>query len=705
MKKKSKSNNVKKVKFGILQKLIIGFLIPVVFIVVLGFISYRKSSSGLISNYEQATRNSMRMATKYIETGLNSVDAISIGYAGDSELEYYIRGLAKTEAQEKLAYVMAINSELLQKTNLEPFVENIHVIPSNKVTLLSSDIENMSGFYDEMLAEKEGMGFQNKEKEYYWLGEHPLIDSKLKLDSNGYALSLFRRFPSNAGSIVIDISKSEIESFLSDLALGKDSIVGLITPDGKELLFYGSDEKKENQTKQDGTDVKAAISNDIHISSETFFQDTIKTTEASDSKYVEYQSSEYLYLYNKIGDTGITICALVPKASIMKQANDIKNITIFIVLIASVIAVLVGTMIAGGIGSCIRSINKSLNQISEGDLTVNVKVKRKDEFAILAHNISDMIQNMRGLIEKVIHVSGLVSDSAINVMNASNTLYVASDNISSILTEIGHGISGQAEDSQNCLFQMDALSQKITVVNENVNEIEKVTEDTKNMIYEGITTMEELSKQSEATNDITKYVVDNITALETKSHAISNIIQVINDIADQTNLLSLNASIEAARAGEAGKGFAVVADEIRKLADESIKAANQIKVVVEEIAMQTKETAKTAKEAENIVNKQNIIVDTTVTTFENMNQGIEKLLTSLSMIGVNMKNMDGARIGTLNAIESISAIAEETLAGKETVDETVTSQNNSIKTLEEASNVLVENAKELDEAIHIFRLS
>jgi methyl-accepting chemotaxis protein len=692
-------------KFGILQKLIIGFLIPVVFIVVLGVFSYSKSSKGLISNYEQATKNSMRMATKYIETGLNSVDAISIGYMGDSELEYYIRGLVKTEAGEKLSYVMAVNAELLQKTTLEPFVENIHIIPGNKVTLLTSDIENMNGFYEDLLADKEGEGFQNKQKEYYWLGEHPLIDSKLKLDSNSYALSLFRRFSSNAGCIVIDISKSEIESFLSDLALGEDSIVGLITPDGKEMIFYGNDEKNGNSIETDSANIKNEAIYDIHISSETFYQDSIKSVDVSGSRYVEYQSSEYLYLYNKIGDTGITICALVPKVSIMKQANDIKNITIFIVLIASTIAVLVGSIMAGGIGSCIRSINKSLKQISEGDLTVRVSVKRKDEFMVLAHNISDTIQNMRGLIEKVTHVSGLVSNSAIHVMNASNTLNLDSDNISSVITEIGHGISSQAEDSQNCLFQMDALSQKITVVNENVKEIEKVTDDTKHMIYEGIATMEELSRQSEATNDITKYVVNNITALESKSYAISNIIQVINDIADQTNLLSLNASIEAARAGEAGKGFAVVADEIRKLADQSINASNQIKVVVEEITKQTKETAITAKEAENIVSKQNRIVDTTVATFQNMNQGIEVLLTSLKAIGNNMKNMDGARIGTQGAIESISAIAEETLAGKEAVDETVISQNESIKALENASKILVENAKELDEAIHIFRIS
>jgi len=251
---------------------------------------------------------------------------------------------------------------------------------------------------------------------------------------------------------------------------------------------------------------------------------------------------------------------------------------------------------------------------------------------------------------------------------------------------------------------MDALSQKITTVNENIIEIEKVTDETKGLITQGITTMEELTKQSEATTDITKYVVDNVIALENKSHAIGKIIQVINGIADQTNLLSLNASIEAARAGEMGRGFAVVADEIRKLAEESLAASNEIKKVINEISQQTSDTVSTAKRAENIVNTQTKIVDETIKTFRDMNTGVERLITNLTTIGQNMKNMDSAREGTLSAVESISAISEETLAASNSVDETVNVQSDAVKALDEAAKTLGENAKDLNEAINTFRI-
>jgi methyl-accepting chemotaxis protein len=203
---------------------------------------------------------------------------------------------------------------------------------------------------------------------------------------------------------------------------------------------------------------------------------------------------------------------------------------------------------------------------------------------------------------------------------------------------------------------------------------------------------------------ISKYVVSNIKALEDKTKSISEIIQVINDISDQTNLLSLNASIEAARAGEVGKGFAVVATEIRKLANKSMTAANEIREVIDQITKQTKDTVKTAKEAESVVSLQNDAVSHTIDAFRNMNSGIERLIENLSVIGTNMKNMEAAREGTLLAVENISAISEETLATSSTIENTVHEQSKFVSTLEEAANELGENAKDLNEAINIFRI-
>ncbi|MHB8129681.1 MAG: methyl-accepting chemotaxis protein [Mobilitalea sp.] len=683
----------RKVRLGILQKLLLGFIIPVAFIVILGVISYKKASEGLLTNYEQATNNTFSMATGYLDYVVESVDGVSQQYTVDNDTSYFTRGLVYTDKQDRLSFVMSKNNEFLKKSNLERFIENIHIISQKDIPVLTSDMENIPGFYEELKDSTEGEQLKDSQSESYWIGNHPLIDSKISIETGDYALSLIRRFPMDGACIVIDISTKEVEAFLQELELGDKSIVGLVTADGKEILI-----------KNTVSDAEELITNDFDFSSQDYYTKSRKSDLAMNSEYVEYESQEYLYMFSKIGDTGMTICGLIPKASFMQQAVDIRSTTIIVVVLASLVAVLIGFFISNGIGKALKRINKKLQQISEGDLTVTVSVNRKDEFAVLANNITDMLNNMRTLIQKMTHVSGLVSESAVNVMAASKTIAISNDNITKAVDEIGNGIEGQAEDSQKCLSQMDELSQKISIVNTNLAEIDLLMFDMKEMVSSGITTMEKLTTQSEATNSITKYVVDNIAALEIKTKSIGEIIQVINDIADQTNLLSLNASIEAARAGDVGRGFAVVATEIRKLASKSMKAADEIKDVIGAITKQTADTVATAKEAENVVSMQNDTVDHTINAFRNMNSGIERLIENLSVIGNNMKNMETAREGTLCAVENISAISEETLATSNSIEDTVHDQSNSVQALENAANEMGANARDLKEAINIFRI-
>lgn len=704
-------------RFGIRQKLIFGFGIPVLFLVILGFISYRKASSGLVNNYEQATENTISMATEYMNFAFESINSIALQYANDSDIIYYAQGVTNNTDSTRNIFVKSTSRELMKKVDMEQLIENIHIITPEGIPVLTSGVEIADGFYGEFLKSEEGKQFGDGNTESYWRGSHPLIDSKLNLDSSQYALSFYRTFSGQNTAVVIDVSKEEIINFLKKLELGNGSIVGIVTFDGSEIISANDKKsepdkgdttsdtaKAETQTSDNTAESTANLTNDFSFSKQSYYTDSIQSKNMSGSKYVKYNNQDYLYLYSKIGDTGITICGLVPKTSFMHQANDIKSFTVLLVGLACLIAFAIGMYLSNNIGRSLKSISMNLKRISEGDLTVQVSSKHKDEFSILAANTTEMLNNMRKLIQKVANVSALVSGSARNIMEVSGSIAQASNNISDAINEIGNGISVQAQDSQNCLMQMDELSQKITVVYENLEEIEKVAVNAREMISRGITTMEDLSKQSDATNEITKFVVENITALETKSFAIDRILQVINEIADQTNLLALNASIEAARAGEAGRGFSVVADEIRKLAEQSIQASGEIRKVIEEITKQTSDTVLTAKEAENIVKNQNQIVENTILTFRNMNDGVEKLIGSLSVISQNMKNVDSTRTVTLNAVESISAIAEETLAASETVDEKVDTQNKAVMELEEASRVLGDNSRELNEAIHMFRI-
>ncbi len=691
MKTKMKDGKLVKQKsvLGIRNQLLIAFVIPVLFIIALGIISYSKASRGFNENYENRARTTMNMAANYMDFVISSIETTSVQYVSDTEITRFLSSFYNYDAKKAYEIYEDKKYDLMVKTTSEKFVENIFVIPKDTElkVLSSTNSGTVTGFYNEFIAAEEGKRLNDNPNGMYFLGYHPIVDTKLKLSQNKYAFSLIRGFTAKNGVVIIDINKKAVDSVLADIDLGENSIIGIITSDGREII---SNLEDENET--------------TNFASEDYYIKSVESKETSGQEYVKYNSKDYLYMYTKISDTGLTIFSLIPKADIMKQANEIRTITVFIVALASIVAIAIAGFISGSISSTLKTFTSKLLLISEGDLTVDVSVKRKDEFSLLAKSLTNMLENVRSLIQKVANVSELVSQSAVDVKESSNTIAITSNNINSSIEEIGEGISGQAQDSQDCLMQMDSLSGQITAISDNVVKMEKVADNTKEMILSGIDTMEELTKQSEATNDITKYVVNNINALELKSKSIENIIGVINEIASQTNLLALNASIEAARAGDAGRGFAVVADEIRKLAEGSVVAAGDIRKVVEEIRTQTVDTAKSAKEAESIVNSQTKIVNTTIETFHSMNDGVESLIVNITEIGEDMMNMNGARESTLSAVESISAISEETLAASNTIDETLTVQEESVKGLEEASNILYGYAKELNEAVHKFKI-
>jgi methyl-accepting chemotaxis protein len=268
--------------------------------------------------------------------------------------------------------------------------------------------------------------------------------------------------------------------------------------------------------------------------------------------------------------------------------------------------------IAGGVSKAISSLMKSISQASRGDLTTRFNTKRNDEFKILADGISNMMESMRKLIGEVQVVGTKVSGSAGELSNTSEELLTATKGISLTIDDIEKGIVQQSNDTEQCLLKISSLSVQVNEVSNHTSEIERIADNTKNIAGEGIITIDELNKKSKATADITQNVIQKIEEFEIQSKTISGFINVINEIAAQTNLLSLNASIEAARAGDAGRGFAVVAGEIRKLADQSVQASKQIEGIVNEIHRKTEDMVDTAKQAENIVRSQTVALNKTV---------------------------------------------------------------------------------------------
>lgn len=668
-------------------KLAIGLLIPILFLAVYGIVSYKISEDAIIGNYEVSASDTISAVNKYMNMGLNMAERSSMELTLDINFKEFF-DLSYENAKASIKSYDDIQDRINISAMSNYFVSDIHIISANGISISTNSNVNEE-LYQSIVDSDIGTAFK-KGPQVLWMGSHKDLDSimlrnDMVYNTDAYAISVIRKFANSRGYVIIDISADRIRDMFSEYDMGEGSIMGFITEDGKETLS--------------NTD-----SNELFTGLD-YYQKIFEMEEDHGYSYEKYKGEDYLFIYSKLNNIPGTICSLIPKSTILKEVSGVKALSFAFVSIAVIIALAIVLLITKGITDAIKKMNQSISKAAEGDLTVEFDKDRKDEFKLLAMGISNMIDHMSNLIGDVQGVSGTVSNSAKNLSGTSGELLEATKGISLTIDDIGGGIIQQAEDAENCLNQMSGLADQINQLYENTNENEKIANETKSVTTDGIQIIEELNDKAKATTEITQDVINKIQELGTQSKKIGSFVDIINEIASQTNLLSLNASIEAARAGEAGRGFAVVAEEIRKLADQTIDASNQIQQTVKEIALQNEETITTAEQAEDIVASQTDALNNTTKVFDNISHHVNDLAENFKGILIRLKNIEEVKDDTLKSIQNISAVTEETAAASQEMNATAQLQNEAVEQLRKSAIILEKDARKLEDAIKIFKIS
>lgn len=691
--KQKKSGKSSKL-LSIRNKIVVCFLVPIVFMVIIGVSAYQKSAEGLSEKFTDSTLQTMRMATENLNMSCDLIRSEGLKYAYDDDLRKYFLGMFEDNPVDKLNFLTSTKSNLLSVQTSNPFISHMHIIPKKGVNLLSTKLSSgVDGFLDEY--KEDVASGEGRRSIPQWIDSHPVLDEKVTETEKDYIMAFEMMSQSNNACVVIDIKPSAITDFMEEIDIGDGSIIGFVTPGGRELVVENVEEGKESVLPEEGN---------VFSGQEYYTAVMGEAVADAGTAEVDFQGEKYLFIYSHSADIGFTTCALVPMRVVTSQATEIRNMTIGLVILACVIVVIVGIFITAGIENNMRRISRKFGDVAKGDLTVTVSAKGHDEFQDLAGSATNMITNTKKLVNQVSNATGELEVSAQNVGQASELIHEYSQDITRAIGEINEGMEEQSRHAQECVEKTDILSNEIQEVSHVVERVEKLVGETEGMINKGMEIVQVLGDRAGETTQMTVKVSESIESLRKESEIINSFVATITEITEQTNLLSLNASIEAARAGEAGRGFAVVAEEIRKLADDSAKAAGEIRNNVANITAQTQNSVESASQAKAMVELQTKAVEEVIAVFREMQERMGQLIEGLKDIVVSTEKADGERSAAVAAVKNISDIIEETAGSAETVNDVANKLLNHVEKLSTTASVLDENMEGLKNEISVFKI-
>ena len=673
-------------------KLILVFLIPISMIAVQGTLTYMNTSRMAKRNIEESSVVSLENSGMYLEVVLQTVENVSGQILSDSDIQHYLTNTYRREdVAERRDALKKAGMILNNIAQFSPEINRILVIPTNEsLNTFSTTSETDIGYGD--IADTPLIKMLESDSSgKAWRGLHPEIDGKLGLSVDSYSMS-FVRYIRNAttmqtvGLLVIDVKSEVIRELCEAQMMHDGQQFILVTPDSRVIA--------------NGDDVTGTST----LTEQGFYRNIISSEDISGTENVALGGENYLMIYRKISQTGNVLLTLIPARILQSSTRQIIISRLVFCIVAAVIAFVTGMLMANSMGRTINRIINASARAASGDLTVSLQSRRKDELGLLTRSINSMIANMRDLIEQASGVAGKVTGSTDVVSSTSQQVSNISKEITRAIQEIASGASAQASDAEQGVRKISILDEKINDVINSAKLIDELTGNTKTLTENGLSTIEDLDVKAGRTTDITREIIEDIKNMEVHSKSIGKIIKVISGIADQTNLLSLNAAIEAARAGEAGKGFAVVADEVRKLAELSMESAREISNIIKTTQDQTARTADKASDAEAILKSQNEAVQKTLEIFRNIMGSMENLSAHVEHIMSGVVEMEENKTQAINSIQNISAVSQETAASTEEVTASTEEQLSLIEELSRFAEELRISSQELHEAIARFRL-
>ncbi|SFK68394.1 methyl-accepting chemotaxis protein [Paenibacillus sp. 1_12] len=666
------------------MKLFLIFLVSILFFVLtVGFTSYNISKGVIQKKVADASEQTIIQAGQKLDIMYTVYEDLSMQILLDDEMK---KLLVELEVVAKGSYdYLQLRQKISDKLNVYTYsnktLKALHLFrPSGEPIAASGGSTSKETLVNEEWFKK--ITEDNGRATWIPTRTSGFVDTSAGSNTASFALGrVLKNTSTNSTQAVLlmEINVDAVGKELADIQMGEGGQTVIITPDMK--MAYAPD--------------KAAIGKPTTLD---ISQDILK----DDARSAMNSKKDLQLVYYKSVKTGWYLLGAMPIAELVKDAKAISNITWIMAIVAALIAVGIGIIVANMIGKPVILLRNLMKEGEQGNLTVRMNVQSQDEIGQLGHSFNQMMEKITVLVQQTNQSAQEVLETATELSDASKKTATSAKEIAIATEEIAGGASSLAVESErgNELTHSIGMQMK-AVVNSNIV-MGTAASDVQKSSEQGIQYMSELILKTNATEEMTRNMVEKVDNLKESTRSIRKILEVLSNVSKQTNILSLNATIEAARAGAAGKGFMVVADEIRKLADQSRQSIAIVGQITETIQKEIDETVKALSNAYPIFQEQILSVKEADLIFKEVQNHMGGFIGQLSEVTESISQLDASQLVLNDAMTNVSAVAEESSATSQEVASLSSEQLNISSGLVRLSDKLEQLSNSLQESLSKF---
>ncbi|SET80531.1 methyl-accepting chemotaxis sensory transducer with Cache sensor [Oceanobacillus limi] len=676
-------------KLPILWKIMVILPFIIVFLAILTFISYNNASNELNQAIDE------RMDSKLKET----VERVNI------KLTTHERNLVTTKA------LIESQDTYFTKAEYRAYFENL--LPSNEETFglgvwyepyQYNEDEEFFGPYvykdgDNTVytEEYEVPSYNYPEIDWYKQGKQsdrpvwtaPYYDETLDQTFITTAVSFKDKRGSLQGVITSDYVLDSIQGIISEIQVEDSGYAVLVDQDGNFIAHPDSDKLLSSNLSDE-------LNDDSMI-------DTI-VTEDNGKHTAVVAGSEYELHYETLPKVGWKIVLLAPTDELYSSLPILLNQLLITSGVLILLIVIIVFIIGKTVSKDVQGINRQLEVLAQGDLTTKINTTSKDEFGQMGQYFNRSVSSLQSMLTKIGQSTDHVAATSEQLSASSQEINSSVEEVASSIQEVADAASSQNElandlSTSNGSMRNNMARMEVAVksMEEEANQSTKLAGDGSEMVKEVIEKMKQLNEQITSSSQ-------KIYALESKSNQIGEMANLITDVTEQTNLLALNAAIEAARAGEAGKGFAVVAEEVRKLAEQSGKASQEINEIINGIQLEVSQSVSMMERSQHIAGEGIQSVEKTGQSFEEITSSIFSLSSKISSMTTEMTT-SLSDMDTMNDLSNkMQKYSESTNDHAHSVSAVTEEQMSMMAEVANASESLAELAQQLQEEMAKFKI-